>query len=180
MTFNSWIWSLHAVSDCSYAIFGSHIRCACLISCGFQFVFAACLLLQVFFTECEKFLRHQSCSRHKLYELVCLCGSVCVSCKRTNSDVWLPIAKKKKIMGSTIYLRQDLDYEKAEFYCFLQVQPQVELSRDNKRWEIYQSILFSFALLVRFHSHLFLFPSTLTAHNNSTVNHYCCTTHNNK
>jgi len=83
-------------------------------------------------------------------------------------------------MGSTIYLRQDLDYEKAEFYCFLQVQPQVELSRDNKRWEIYQSILFSFALLVRFHSHLFLFPSTLTAHNNSTVNHYCCTTHNNK
>jgi hypothetical protein len=41
--------------------------------------------------------------------------------------------QKKKIMGPTIYLRQDLDYKKAEFYCFLQVQPQVELSRDNKR-----------------------------------------------
>jgi len=32
------------------------------------------------------------------------------------------------MVGPTIYLRQDLDYKKTVFYCFLQVQPQVELS----------------------------------------------------
>jgi hypothetical protein len=55
-----------------------------------------------------------------------------------------------QIVGPTIYLRQDLNYGKAVKYCFLQVQPQVELSRSKKALEIYQSILFSFSLLVCF------------------------------
>jgi len=89
------------------------------------------------------------------YELVCLYGNICVSSKRINNGVWLPIESNIQIVGPTIYLRQDLDYKKTVFYCFLQVYPQVELSRDLKGFENLPKHPLLFSLLVCFliHNH---------------------------
>jgi hypothetical protein len=115
-------------------------------------------LLQVFFTECEKFLRHQSCSRHKLYELVCLCGSVCVSCKRTNSDVWLPIAKKIKSWVPPFIWGRISIMKKQNFTVFCKFNHKLnflEITRDGKFIKASSSLLLFSSVFIRiyFSSH---------------------------
>ena len=77
---------------------------------------------------------------------VCLRGSIHVFKKRNDITVWLQIVKKIKNMDPTIYMRQDLDHQKVVKYCFLQVQPVVELSRDELCGNLPKSILLSSCL----------------------------------
>jgi hypothetical protein len=72
----------------------------------------------------------------------------------------------------------------SKILLFYKFQPVVELSKDDKSGN-YQNTLFSFSShllfsfpFLFFHLHSFPFPSTVIAHNNSTVNHYCCITQN--
>jgi hypothetical protein len=75
-------------------------------------------------------------------------------------------------MGPTILLRQDRDFEKAVKYCFLQVQPQVELSRDNrdgKFTSLSSSLLLLFSSILRIHFSSLrtaTLQETITANNN--------------
>jgi hypothetical protein len=75
-------------------------------------------------------------------------------------------------MGPIILLRQDRDFEKAVKYCFLQVQPHVELSRDNrdrKFISLSSSSLLLFSSILRIYFSLVrttTLQETITANNN--------------
>jgi hypothetical protein len=75
-------------------------------------------------------------------------GSVRVSNKRTDITVWLQIIIKIKSMGPTIYTRQDLGFsESSKILFYLQVEPVVELYRDELCGNLPKSIMFSSRLV---------------------------------